>query len=229
MTIEIGRYFKVDDQEVYIVATDCGSAKEALAEVEAAAEELGAAPYSPVTGKTGPAAAPAKQKRRTKAEMEADAAKVVPPELPPNVARAFSPPLSPTSLPSAGPPAVPPTTPYPGPAPATFSEPTVALSEAPPVPLGQSSVTISAPPPAFSAPPQAPMLSGEEMARAELNTAVSDLLGSVPATWLASVQGTASGIVARHGGPIEAMTEDQARTALRIVQDYRRTCDAAPR
>ncbi len=213
--IIVTRVYKIDGILTEITASG-GSAKEALAIVIDAADELGAAPAG-IPGAAAESAKPAdKRVRRTKAEIEADEAKAraanTPPALPPTL-----PPMNQVFPPEGQPPL-----PFPAPGMAPTA-PAVALSSAPPAPLGQHSVTLSAPP----APAAPPIMSLEEIARAELSSAITKLYGSVPQGWMPSVQGNVKSFLDANGGDVNAMTAAQAKAAEALVAGYQVTCDNA--
>ena len=109
--------------------------------------------------------------------------------------------------------------------------PSVALSDKPPVAPQSPGVSVSPPPPpspSYALPPQAP-ISPDQLARADLESAISGLYGSIPHAWVSGAQSIVMGYVNANGGSIDTMSADQARRALQLVQNYRKVCDEAPR
>lgn len=174
-------------------------------------EPFGDAAPAPAAAAPASAEAP-KRTRRTKAEIEADAAReaaaAAPPSLPPGMGAPAGPitqAFAPAAVELSGTPMMPPAPPE-------------AVSLAPP-PFAPPMMPPMAPPPIVETP--------EDIARAEAKGAVADLLGLVPANWADSVRGQITGMLAPLGGNIDAMSEAQARSALDAVLKYRETCVAA--
>jgi hypothetical protein len=231
MTLSISRIYAVDGVETCILAEGEG-AQALLRQVEAAAEQIGAAPNPlPFTG----AAAGKKPAARAKKTDDAVTAKVAEgaPALPPGVATAFpSPPAEPT-LPFGAPTFAPPQNYAPSPAPpadATFAPPQdVTWGPEAPQQFG-SSVGLAPPPgPPSFAPPTAPAAVAPPLADpreplrrrcVEAQSAIYAMVSARQPAWIDNVSATMNGILAALGGDLRAMSEEQLTAAIGQYRQY---------
>lgn len=228
--VKVERVYVVDGMDTGI-SYEAGSAKEALAFITAAAEELGAAPRSGAVRVTAGGEAPGTGRvRRTKEQIAADeaAAKAkaqMPPNLPPGVQHAFPGPH--TGAAANNPQFFQDTTTS-----APFSPPPAQLRHDIPPVSQQGGVSVSGPPaPSFAPPaPFAPPPGPDQQARSEARAVVDHLMGSIPDAWKESIRATVHGFIDKHGGvPIEMMIEAHARAFTAEVKAFQTVCDNAPR
>ena len=222
LIICVSRIYAIDGVETNITA-EGDTAQAALRNLERAAEELGAAPGAlPLTKQEAPKNKGGRPRKVVEDTPSAATADTVPeaPALPSGVATAFAPPPGVDHVdPNAG------STPvYPG-------TPVVTLSDAPPVPLGHSSVHLAPPagPPTFAPPPPAPVFAPPPPADplAEMRGEALRTLGGIATLvtqrspgWLDSVTQTTNQVLASFGGNVHAMTKDQVEGYLTQLRAY---------
>lgn len=223
--IEVSRIYVIDGNETCILVSG-DNAQAALRNLDAAAEQLGAAPTPvPFSG-----AAPKRQTRaRGTTEVSPKEEAAPSPTMPP-ITAAFDPP----------PPTVPPVTtafeppprqagPFSGPAPQpplqVYGTPSLngaMLTDAPPVPLGQTQVGLAPspymPPPVFPAPP--PPQDAAAQLRKHLVAAREGVLALVEPQpgWRASVEQTLDSLFRVHDLPV--LNEAQLSGILGQVRQY---------
>ena len=205
----------VVDGVTYQISAEGGSAKEALSIVDAAAEELGAAPAGAAPR------APGARGRRSKAEMEAAraaAAGVTPIEQHIEATPA-SPPL-PGPMPPAAPAHV-----FGPPSGSEFAtQPTVVWADAPVVPQVGKTVGFDGPPPP---PPEAPPpKSVEETLREEIDATMARTIAMKP-EWREAVVRAMHTAAAAHGGDIFHMGEVGLRHVVTATLAYEHRVKAA--
>lgn len=213
MSMWLSKIVVVDGVEISVSA-EGGSAKEALSIIDAAAEELGAAP-APAEG----AGKGEGRKRRTKVEMDAARAALAPAAAPGGAAlpgpaepaRVFAPPASLR--------------------PETRTE-DVVWSDAPALPQEARSVGFEPPPagaPAFEPPPpsfEAPVPSLEDNYRRLIADAVTATIALEPA-WEKTVRDSLAAAVATHGGNLATMTGDNLALVHGKVTAYHKRVEDA--
>ena len=218
--IKLCQMYIVNGQRTEIT-TECHDVSQtatALAMIGAAAAQIGGTPEPPPAYIAAATAAaptePARRPRRTKAEIEADAARETAAATPPTLPPGMGAPSAPISQ--------------------AFAPASVELSAAPmPMPPTSEAVTIA--PPSFAGgiapPPSAPPVfipptpSPEEMARADVTAAADGLIALVPSNWADSVRTQVQSILASiAGGNISVMTVDEAKRAEAGILAYRQKC-----
>ena len=222
LIICVSRIYAIDGVETNITA-EGDTAQAALRNLERAAEELGAAPGAlPLTKQEAPKNKGGRPRKVVEDTPSAATADTVPeaPALPSGVATAFAPAPS-VAVDLAG-----------GGASYTAAPaPVVTLSDAPPVPLGHSSVHLAPPagPPTFAPPPPAPVFAPPPPADplAEMRGEALRTLGGIATLvtqrspgWLDSVTQTTNQVLASFGGNVHAMTKDQVEGYLTQLRAY---------